>query len=378
MPNKLGEAIRRQRQGLRCEARSVRLALGGQCRAAREHGRIRAAFRSVRTWTHIRVLNRPLADGPPAPPVPVAEHPLRRQYHGLRCLARCVATALRGKSTPAREHGRLRAAGRAVRSWFRLWVRNTPLVEPGSDDSGPAKPARGAEDALRSGVLIGYRPWSRARMRAADADLRASARGYDPRDRNETIVLPAGPVIVDYDADRRQYARGELRVEGFSENVKAVLRAAGYRIRDGHRRRRHDWSFDRWGSKRIGDWKRERTYEDELRENVLWQIELQAVQTETRWTLQAHRSGATHRSEDATQYEWDTREEAEAYADEHGDTLRMELAKDWTTRAACVACDAVVVVDGDYVAYAPNGEVFCGTCLTTDDCEPAMAAIVRR
>jgi len=68
--------------------------------------------------------------------------------------------------------------------------------------------------------------------------------------------------------------------------------------------------------------------------------------------------------------------EIEALLDETG-------VEDEDERAAisgerCVSCGRMVLVEADYVPYAPAGVLVCGDCLETDDREPAYpGAIVR-
>ena len=73
---------------------------------------------------------------------------------------------------------------------------------------------------------------------------------------------------------------------------------------------------------------------------------------------------------------WDNEKEAQRHLDEHEDELRLELTEDLFTMGLCERCEDVVPVFGDYVAYAPAGELVCGPCLTEDEREPAGPAIL--
>ena len=302
---------------------------------------------------------------------------IRHQYQGARCMVRSVARALAGRGRCAREDGRLLAARRAIRLWARLWVLNRTLDEMQDKDEARHEAADRAAAALNAGLMIGYRPQPAGRYRGADVDLRQASRGYDPRERGETVVLPAGPAIVDFDSRPSQYGRGSaLRAEGYANHVAAVLRGAGYQIREKHGRRRKDWTFDRWGCGRVAERRRQAAYEEELRESIIWDMTLHAVHGDDGWTLEAHHAHDNRTTADVGDAVWDSADEARAYAEEHGDELRLELAKGFTTRGSCVSCQEVVVVEGNYVAYGPAGNLYCGTCLGTED-EPAAAAIVR-
>ena len=73
---------------------------------------------------------------------------------------------------------------------------------------------------------------------------------------------------------------------------------------------------------------------------------------------------------------WDTADEARAHMAEHEDRLRLELCEDLFTMGLCTSCGAVVPVFGNYVPFAPAGNLVCGECLTTDDGDPAAPAII--
>ena len=144
------------------------------------------------------------------------------------------------------------------------------------------------------------------------------------------------------------------------------------------------FTITRWGTPRMIDYRRKRRYRELLAQTPHWSAPLSCEQDDDAdWIIVARLdpelTHGHHRLREnilaGGQY-WASEEEAQRHLDEHEDELHLELTEDLFTMGLCMRCEEVVPVFGDYVAYAPAGELVCGPCLTDDECEPAGPAIL--
>ena len=144
------------------------------------------------------------------------------------------------------------------------------------------------------------------------------------------------------------------------------------------------FTMTRRGTPRMIDYRRKRRYRELLEETPHWNAPLSCKQDDDGdWIIVARLDPELTHGRHSLQENilaegqcWDSEEEAQRHLDEHEDQLRLELTEDLFTMGLCTRCEDVVPVFGDYVAYAPAGELVCGPCLTDDDDDPAGPAIL--
>ena len=150
-------AVRRMWRGTSCAARSLGRVAAGRGLAVNEEGRLRAAARVIEIWTRCWIGNRSTR-GAKARARPKLQGTIRRQWQGLRCVARSTTRCLLGHGRAAREDGRLRSARSALAAWASTWLRGSRGETPTPRNGTAWRDGHGeASRVLGRGVLLDQR-----------------------------------------------------------------------------------------------------------------------------------------------------------------------------------------------------------------------------